>query len=109
MPTLYREFRQIDMDTLKYTQFISYLNNEVIPEHLTEREFRQFRKEANEYYVEGTRLFLKKEDERIKILKEDEIDSILWMTHNHEISGHFGEEATYNRMKSRFYWKNMKE
>src|SRR5690242_19731651 len=99
MLMLYHEFPQIDMDTLKYTQFISYLNNEVIPENLTERELRQFRKEANEYYVDGIRLFLRKENKKIKILKKDEIDSILWMTHNHEISGHFGEEATYNRMK----------
>ena len=97
------------MNTEKYNQFIEYHKNEVLPEQLTDRERRQFIKEANEYYVEGPRLFLKKEDKIIKILKEDEIDSILWMSHNHETSGHFGEEATYNRIKSRFYWKNMKE
>jgi len=28
--------------------------------------------------------------------------------HNHETAGHFGEEATYGRIKDRFYWKNMK-
>ena len=27
--------------------------------------------------------------------------------HNHPIGGHFGKDATYNRINTRFWWKGM--
>ena len=39
----------------------------------------------------------------LKVLKKDEIDSVLWITHNHPTGGHFGVENTYEKIKERFY------
>ena len=44
-----------------------------------------------------------KEGRLIKVLKKDEIDTVLWMTHNHSTGGHFGIENTYEKIKERFY------
>ena len=49
-----------------------------------------------------------KEGRLMKVLKKDEIDSVLWMMHNHPTGGHFGIENTYGKIKERFYWKGMK-
>jgi len=49
-----------------------------------------------------------KEGRLMKVLKKDEIDSVIWMMHNHPTGGHFGIENTYGKIKERFYWKGMK-
>src|ERR1044071_361734 len=96
------------MNINRYQQFLSFLKEKTIPEGLNDKELKQFHNEAEQYYAEGPRIFLKKESQKIKVLKEDELDSILYMMHNHETAGHFRNEATYCRIKDRFWWKNMK-
>src|ERR1041384_203126 len=49
-----------------------------------------------------------KEGRLIRVLKREEIDSVLWMMHNHPTGEHFGIENTYEKIKERYYWKNMK-
>ena len=49
-----------------------------------------------------------KEGKTLKVLKKDEIDSVLQIMHNHPTGGHFGVENTYRKIKERFYWKGMK-
>ena len=39
----------------------------------------------------------------LRILREDEIESILYMIHNHETGRHFGVEAIYNKIAERYY------
>src|SRR6185295_10708931 len=54
---------------------------------------------------------LYKQDEQgklLKILKENEIEAILYMTHDHPTGGHFGVTSTYNKIKEKYYWKGMK-
>ena len=96
------------MNINRYQQFLSFLKEKTIPEGLNDKELKQFHNEAERYYAEGPRIFLKEKSQKIKVLKEDELDSILYMMHNHETAGHFGNEATYCRIKDRFWWKNMK-
>ena len=92
------------MNIDRYKQFLSFLKEKTIPEGLDDKELRQFHNEAQKYYVEGLRIFIKKnENQKIRVLKEDELDSILYMMHNHETAGYFGEKATYCRIKDRFY------
>ena len=43
----------------------------------------------------------------MRILKEDEIDLIMFMTHNHKTGGHLGTEAVYGKIVRQFYWKGM--
>ena len=87
------------MNHEKYNQIITFLKEGLLPEDLSERSIRQFIKEAENYHVKGSRLYLKNKENKIKVLKVDEIDTVLFMLHNHETAGHFGEEATYNRVK----------
>jgi hypothetical protein len=48
-----------------------------------------------------------KKGKELRILKEDEIDSVIFITHNHETGGHLGTEAVYGKIAERFYWKGM--
>lgn len=47
--------------------------------------------------------------ERIFIQTPEEIDLVLIENHDHPISGHQGFQRTYENIKDRYYWENMKE
>ena len=53
--------------------------------------------------------YKKKGEKYVRILEKDEIESILFMTHDHATGGHFEIDATYNKISEKYYWKGMKE
>src|SRR5881275_2714036 len=64
------------------------------------------RKQSETFEVRNGKLYRRKKNGKIlRVLKEDETDAILFMTHNHETGGHFGIETTYNKIANRYYWK----
>src|SRR6059058_6190562 len=65
-------------------------------------------KQSETFKVRNGKLYKKKKNGKIlRVLKEDETDAILFMTHNHETGGHFGVDTTYNKIAYRYYWKGM--
>ena len=66
------------------------------------------RKQSETFEVRNGKLYKKKKNGKIlRVLKEDETNAILFMTHNHETGGHFGVDTTYNKIADRYYWKGM--
>ena len=60
------------------------------------------------YILKKGKLYWKRKDgDIVKILQEHEIDSVIFMTHNHVTGGHFGVESTCNKIAERYYWKGM--
>src|SRR2546429_3396256 len=71
-------------------------------------EDKKLQKQSDKFEIKNGKLYKKKKDEKIlRVLREDEIESILYMVHNHKTGGHFGVEATYNKIAERYYWKGM--
>ena len=66
-------------------------------------------KEIEGFITKKGKLYKFKDNKLLRVLKEDEIDSVLYMLHDHPIGGHFGMDGTYNKIKERFYWKGMKK
>src|SRR5438045_8466998 len=53
------------------------------------------RKQLETFEVRNGKLYKKKKNGKVlRVLKEDETDAILFMTHNHETGGHFGVDTT---------------
>src|SRR3989442_120507 len=66
------------------------------------------RKQSETFEIRNGKLYKKKKNGKIlRVLKEDETDAILFMTHNHETGGHSGMDTTYNKIANRYYWKGM--
>src|SRR5213082_157935 len=66
------------------------------------------RKQLEIFEDRNGKLYKKKKNGKIlRVLKEDETDAILFMTHNHETGGHFGADTTYNKIADKYYWKGM--
>ena len=76
-------------------------------EKLTKNEEVITRRQMKGIEIKSDELYKRKNGKLIKILKEDEIDSVMFIIHNHEIGAHFGVEATYNKIAERYYWKGM--
>src|SRR6185436_5270281 len=68
---------------------------------------KQGHQQYRNYEERNGRLYKKEGEKYLKILKENEIDSVLFMLHNHPSAGHFGIEKTYQKIKKRFYWTTM--
>ena len=47
--------------------------------------------------------YKKKGEKYVRILEKDEIESILFMTHDHATGGHFGIDATYNKISEKYF------
>src|SRR5215469_15952305 len=65
-------------------------------------------KEKDYEVIEGT-LYKIKDGKKIRIIRESELDGIMYMMHDHPTSAHFGINATYEKIRERYYWKNMRK
>ena len=96
------------MNSNEYEEIVKFLKEEILENNTG--ELQRLKKESKEYEEKLGRLYKQNKKGRlVKVLKKDEIDSVLWMIHNHPTAGHFGVENTYEKIKERFYWKGMLE
>ena len=96
------------MDSNEYGEILKFLKGEI--SEYNRKELRNLQKRSEGYEEKLGRLYRRnKEGKLLKVLKKNEIDSVLWMMHNHPTAGHFGIENTYEKIKQRFYWNGMLE
>ena len=91
------------MNKQKYEDIKRYLEGE----KLRENDRVMIEKQASGVEIKSDTLYKRRNGKLVKILREDEIDSIMFMTHNHETGAHFGVDAMYNKIAERYYWKGM--
>ena len=71
---------------------------------------KKLQKQTDTFEVKNGKLYKKKKNGKIlRVLQKDETEIILYIVHNHEMGGHFGIDATYNKIAERYYWKGMYE
>src|SRR3954454_18967594 len=96
-----------EMNRIKYDELTSFLNGNISHEW-NRQKIKQLEKKSKNFEEKYGILYRKRINEKtLRVLKEDEIDSVLFMMHNHPTGGHFGKDATYNKISARFWWKGM--
>jgi len=77
---------------------------------MNEQEYNDLlQKQTSNYIQRNGKLYRKRTDgKELRVIKQNEMESILFMCHDHPTGGHFGVDATYNKIKERFYWAGMK-
>ena len=84
------------MENQEYEKIIKLIQGKIIVKD--QEELSKLKKKYEKYEEKHGRLYKKnKEGKILKVLKKDEVDSILWITHNHPTGGHFGIENTYEK------------
>ncbi|GBC33666.2 putative integrase core domain protein [Rhizophagus irregularis DAOM 181602=DAOM 197198] len=79
---------------------------------MEEEEYNRIVKNINEeqrYEIIGGSIYKIKDGKRLKIIRRHEFEGLMYIAHDHELAGHFGIDATYNRIKDRYYWKGMRK
>jgi len=78
------------MERQEYENVRKYLNGEKIQED----EITRTKKQTKGIEIKSDVLYKRRDGKLVKILREDERDSVMFMIHNHETGAHFGVEAT---------------
>ena len=95
------------MNRVKYDEIVNFIIGNISQEW-NNQKIKQLEKESKNFEVKYEILYRKRVNEKsLRVLKEDEIDSVIFMMHNHPTGGHFGKDATYNKINTRFWWKKM--
>ncbi|GET56079.1 uncharacterized protein K02A2.6-like [Rhizophagus irregularis DAOM 181602=DAOM 197198] len=66
-------------------------------------------KKENKYELKEGILYRVKGQNKFRVIRDYEYEGLMYMMHDNELSGHFGVEATLDRIKENYWWKNMKE
>src|SRR5437763_3707164 len=83
------------MDKEEYRRILECLQGKV--------DDKKLWKQADTFEVKNGKLYKKKKNGKIlRVLQEDETETVLYMVHNHEMGGHFGIDATYNKIAERY-------
>jgi hypothetical protein len=59
------------------------------------------------YIIKKGILYKIKEDKLLKIIRKYEFEGLMYMMHNHELLAHFGIKAIQDKIREKYYWKNM--
>ncbi|GBC22632.2 uncharacterized protein K02A2.6-like [Rhizophagus irregularis DAOM 181602=DAOM 197198] len=63
----------------------------------------------NKYELKEGILYRVKGQNKFRVIRDYEYEGLMYMMHDNELSGHFEIEATLDRIKENYWWKNMKE
>src|SRR6185436_9331714 len=95
------------MEQQYYFNIFNYLATQTLPQNFTSQQQQQFINQTKHYILKDNILFKKdKMNERkfYRVITKDELSTVLYMMHNDPTSGHLGTEATFNKIRSRYYW-----
>jgi hypothetical protein len=59
------------------------------------------------YIIKKGILYKIKEDKLLRVIRRYEFEGLMYMMHNHELSAHFGIKLTQDKIREKYYWKNM--
>jgi hypothetical protein len=100
------------MDLSTYFSIIQFLSTYSLPTHLTKEQQAAIKRKSRYFIVLNDQLYKKNKNNPnrpIKVVKENEVEDILYHSHSDPLAGHFLLDETYRRIKIRYYWPQMYE
>lgn len=98
------------MDTTQYSNLYFYLNTRQYPANLSPKERKHLAAQSKHFIIYNNQLFKKPRKpnkQLIKVITKGELEPLLDMMHSHPTSGHLGTDATFQRLKDKYYWPQM--
>src|SRR3954453_11195511 len=59
------------------------------------------------YQIKDSILYRIKDGKFLRVIKKDKYEGVMYMMHDHELSGHFGVKATQSKIQERYFWKGI--
>ncbi|CAG8518449.1 14123_t:CDS:2 [Cetraspora pellucida] len=93
-----------------YHNLVKYLSRlEILREYSTEQE-KKLKAQARYYLVREETLYRKNKrnpEQPLRVLRKDQVKLVLEAMHEHLVSGHFGERATIEKVRGKYYWNQI--
>src|SRR5215213_2427428 len=98
------------MDRNEYKSVLKFLQGELDVSHWNQDDILRIEKLAKEFRIQNGYLYRKKEDgSLLRVIQEDEVNTILFMMHNHLTAAHMEIDVTYRKIRERYYWDGMRK
>jgi hypothetical protein len=100
------------MNQQQYNQLQHYLDTKQYPPNLSQKQQQQLKKAAKYFTNINQILYHKSElnpDILQRVIKESELETILYNTHDSPLAGHLKVDATINRIQQKYFWYNMRQ
>ena len=81
-----------------------------MPTHLDTQQRSSIKRKSRYFIVLNDQLYKKNKNNPnrpIRVVKENEVEDILYHMHSDPLAGHFSIDETYRRTKIRYYWPQM--
>ena len=98
------------MNNSTYYQLTRYLDDLTLSEELTNEKRRSFKAKARHYLLINGILYKRnrKNPQRpLRVIKQSEVEMILYSFHEDPLAGHFGYNETYRAISERYFWPQM--
>ena len=98
------------MEFEQYQTIYNYLNTQQYPSNFSQQDRKRLNSQTQHFIVSNNQLFKKPRKpnkQLIKVIHRGELEPLLDIMHSHPTSGHLGTDATFQRLKDKYYWPQM--
>ena len=98
------------MEPDTYYQLTRFLDDLTLPNNLEDNQRRSFKAKAKQYLLINGLLYKRnrKNPQRpLRVIKQNEVETILYSFHEDPLAGHFGFSETYRAISERYFWPQM--
>src|SRR5215469_4390496 len=95
------------MDLTTYFSLLRFLTDNSMPTTLDKTQQATIKRKARYFIVLNDQLYKRNKENPnrpIKVVKESEVEDVLYHVHSDPLAGHFSVDETYRRVKIRYYW-----
>src|SRR4051794_3086146 len=100
------------MNRVQYNNLQHYLDTKQYLPNLNQKQQQQLKKAAKYFTNISGILYHQSEinpETLQQVIKESELETILYNTHDSPLAGHLKIDATINRIQQKYFWYNMRQ
>ena len=98
------------MEFEHYQNIYNYLKTQQYPSNFSQQDRKRLKSQTQHFTISNNQLFKKPRKpnkQLIKVINRGELEPLLDIMHSHPTSGHLGTDATFQRLKDKYYWPQM--
>ena len=97
------------MNKEEYKEIYSFLTTGKFSQHVDNKWKIQIETKSKKYFVQHQQLFRKPKTGNQRVIQPEQVELIIFSLHTAQESAHLGIESTYQKVKERYYWPDMKK
>ena len=97
------------MNEQLYENLVQYLDMLTFPAGLDEMEKKKIKKISVQFVIKNNLLFKNIKGELKRVIKEDQVESVLYNLHQDLNAAHLGIDAVFEKVRERYFWPQIFE